>query len=133
MKNSRQLSLSAMITQISQFSPYCSTGQSVLNVNTVPKTTVHFRTTDPVLQIVYDDAVKKADWNFAQFGTCKVLMEGAGYNNSVWLETLPMGGCMYGKRDLEIARNSMLSLISRPTRKYYTVNYRNRQIFNPVY
>lgn len=74
--------------------------------NSVTVTDVLFRTSDPVLQGVYDEAVKKASWNIAAFGKYKVLVEGAGYNN-VWLETQPMGGYMYGKRDLEIARNNI--------------------------
>jgi len=67
---------------------------------------VYFKTSDSLLQKLYDSAVEKARWNIAQFGKYKVLVEGAGYNN-VWLETQPMGGYMYGKRDPEIARNNI--------------------------
>jgi hypothetical protein len=74
--------------------------------DSVPKTGVQFKTSDANLQKVYDAAEGKAKWNIARFGSYKVLVEGAGYNN-VWLETQPMGGYMYGKRDLEIARNNI--------------------------
>jgi len=72
----------------------------------VPKTEVRFNTSDPVLQKVYDEAEKKAKWNIAGFGKYKVLVEGAGYSN-VWLETQPMGGYMYAKRNLGVARNNI--------------------------
>jgi hypothetical protein len=48
----------------------------------------------------------KALANIAQFDKYKVMVEGAAYKN-VWLETQPMGGYMYGKRDPEIARNNI--------------------------
>jgi hypothetical protein len=67
---------------------------------------VSFKTSDNLLQKLYDSAVEKAKWNIARFGEYKVLVEGAGYDN-VWLETQPMGGYMYGKRDPEIARNNI--------------------------
>ena len=40
-------------------------------------------------------------------GERKALVEGGGYT-CVWLETQPMGGAMYGKRDLEVALNNQL-------------------------
>ncbi len=72
----------------------------------VPKSGVTFKTTNQKLQRLYDEAEKKAQWNVADFGPYKVLVEGAEYKN-VWLETQPMGGYMYGKRNLEIARNNI--------------------------
>lgn len=86
----------------------------LLSVNTiqssaqtsVPKTGVTFKTSDTKLQRLYDEAEKKAQWNIADFGQYKVLVEGAEYKN-VWLETQPMGGYMYGKRNLEVARNNI--------------------------
>jgi len=66
---------------------------------------VYFNTSDSLLQKLYHSAEEKAKWNIAQFGKYKVLVEGAGYN-AVWLETQPMGGYMYAKRDLDIARNN---------------------------
>jgi hypothetical protein len=67
---------------------------------------VYFKTSDSLLQKLYNSAEEKAKGNLAQFGKYKVLVEGAGYG-AVWLETQPMGGYMYGKRDLEIARNNI--------------------------
>jgi len=37
----------------------------------------------------------------------RVLVEGDIWRGGLWLETQPMGGSMYGKIDLEIARNNM--------------------------
>lgn len=76
------------------------------NAGVAPKTGVLFQTSDANLQKVYDAAEEKAKWNITSFGKYKVLVEGAGYNN-VWLETQPMGGFMYCKRDLEVARNNI--------------------------
>jgi hypothetical protein len=72
----------------------------------IAKGPICFRTSDSLLQKLYDSAVEKAKWNIDQFGKYKVLVEGAGYNN-VWLETQPMGGYMYGKRDPDIAKNNI--------------------------
>ena len=76
----------------------------------LPATNVEFRTSDILLQNIYDEAAKKAKWNIEDFGKYKVLVEGGGYNN-VWLETQPMGGYMYAKRNLAIARNNQLIFI----------------------
>jgi hypothetical protein len=72
----------------------------------VPATGVTFRTSDGKLQRLYDEAERKARWNIAAFGQYKVLVEGAE-NKNVRLETQPMGGYMYAKRDLEFARNNI--------------------------
>jgi hypothetical protein len=67
---------------------------------------VKFRTSDLRLQALYDSAESKAQWNISQFQNFKVLVEGGGYQH-VWLETQPMGGYMYAKRNLEIAANNI--------------------------
>ncbi|AHM63032.1 hypothetical protein D770_23935 [Flammeovirgaceae bacterium 311] len=67
---------------------------------------VQFRTSDPRLQALYDSAESKSKWNISQFQDYKVLVEGGGYQH-VWLETQPMGGYMYAKRNLEIAGNNI--------------------------
>ena len=72
----------------------------------IPKTSVSFTSSDPKLQQLYQIAVEKASWNIAKFDQYNVLVEGAGYKN-VWLETQPMGGYMYGKRDLNVALNNI--------------------------
>jgi hypothetical protein len=83
-----------------------ATGTGNAHAESVPKTGVQFRTSNATLQKIFDAAEEKAKWNIGSFGKYRVLVEGAGYNN-VWLETQPMGGYMYGKRDLEIARNNI--------------------------
>jgi len=67
---------------------------------------VEFKSSDIKLQSVFDKAEEKAKWNIVNFGKYRVLVEGGGYNN-VWLETQPMGGYMYAKRSIEIARNNI--------------------------
>jgi hypothetical protein len=69
-------------------------------------TKVSFTTTDSILQKIYDRAEYLAKENIIDYGDRKVMKEGAKYV-SVWLETQPMGGAMYAKRDLEIARNNI--------------------------
>lgn len=69
-------------------------------------TDVKFRTSDPRLQALYDSAESKARWNLSDFQDYKVLVEGGGYQN-VWLETQPMGGYMYAKRDPEAGKNNI--------------------------
>jgi hypothetical protein len=70
------------------------------------KTGVSFRTSDADLQRLYDAAERKTAENIVQFTpTMKVLVEGGGYRNA-WLETQPMGGEMFAKRDLELALNN---------------------------
>ena len=67
---------------------------------------VSFSTTNTTLQEVFDKAETKAKGNISKFGKYQVLIEGAQYTN-VWLETQPLGGCMYAKRDLTIAKNNI--------------------------
>ena len=73
----------------------------------LPQTRVQFRTSNSLLQNVFDEAEKTAKSNHADFGKYKVMVEGGRYKR-VFLETQPMGGCMYAKRDVEIARNNQL-------------------------
>ena len=70
------------------------------------ETSVSFKTTDVVLQTLFDEAEKQAKLNINKFGNYQVLVEGGGYNN-VWLETQPMGGYMYAKRNIGVARNNI--------------------------
>jgi hypothetical protein len=71
-----------------------------------PVAGVEFTASDTVIQRLFDRAEKLAAENIVDFGGRKVLIEGAGYRN-VWLETQPMGGCMYASRDIEVARNNI--------------------------
>ena len=70
-----------------------------------PRTSVSFRTSDKTLQQLFDRAEAMAEKNIVRFGNYQVLVEGGGYTN-VWLETQPMGGYMYAKRNLSVARNN---------------------------
>src|SRR5512136_2544991 len=68
----------------------------------LPRVGVTFKTDDAVLQKLYDAAEEAERGNIVSFAAGrKALVEGGGYTN-VWLETQPMGGAMYGKRDLEV-------------------------------
>ena len=70
-------------------------------------TSVCFHSEDAGLQRVYDRCEALARGNIQQFGCRKVLQEGAKYHG-VWLETQPMGGEMYAKRNMEVALNNIL-------------------------
>ncbi|MCM1026620.1 MAG: hypothetical protein NC432_09295 [Roseburia sp.] len=70
-------------------------------------TEVHFTTNQPLLQKLVDTAEKRCLENKKDFGGRMVLIEGGGYEK-IWLETQPMGGEMYAKRDLETGRNNQL-------------------------
>lgn len=73
----------------------------------IPETGVTFRTNNERLQWLFDQGEAFCKENVKQFNDYKVLIEGAKYNG-VWLETQPMGGEMYAKRDVEIALNNIL-------------------------
>jgi hypothetical protein len=74
--------------------------------HTYPETYVKFITTDSTLQKLYDRAEKAVKDNIVYYDGRKTLIEGAQYR-SLWLETQPMGGYMYAKRNLEIAKNNI--------------------------
>lgn len=67
---------------------------------------VTFETLDPRLQRLYDEALRLCAGNLQTFGGLRVLVEGGGYEK-LWLETQPMGGEMYCKRDLTVGRNNI--------------------------
>ena len=69
------------------------------------ETKVVFKTGDKLVQKLFDSAEEKCIGNIRDFAGYKVLIEGGGYGK-VWIETQPMGGAMYGKRNLEIAFNN---------------------------
>lgn len=69
----------------------------------VPSTGVSFTTSDAPLQALFSHAEACAAGNVRTFAPgFDVLVEGAGYGN-VWLETQPMGGAMFGVRNLTLA------------------------------
>ena len=72
-----------------------------------PETGVTFTTSDLALQQVFDRAETLAAANIRQYTPrYKVMVEGGEYPY-VWVETQPMGGVMYGKRDLRIAHDNV--------------------------
>jgi len=88
---------------------FCTVGMAIERSSL--GTDVTFQTTDAKLQKLFDAAEAKSALNIVQFTpTIKVLVEGGGYGN-VWIETQPMGGEMYAKRNLEVALNNQLVFI----------------------
>ena len=75
-----------------------------------PVTSVRFATQDAALRHVYDAACRKCLGNLQMFGDRQVLVEGGGYEK-IWLETQPMGGEMYAKRNMTAAVNNQLLFI----------------------
>ncbi len=74
----------------------------------LPRVGVTLKTDDAFLQRLYDAAEKAERGNIVQFtAKRKALVEGGGYMY-VWLETQPMGGAMYAKRDLGVALTNQL-------------------------
>ncbi|MFD2332896.1 hypothetical protein ACFSR7_26865 [Cohnella sp. GCM10020058] len=73
----------------------------------LPETDVSFKTDHEALQRLFDRCEAMARDNIQQFLDRKVLVEGSYYPN-VWLETQPMGGEMYAKRNMEVALNNQL-------------------------
>ncbi|MCL2254323.1 MAG: hypothetical protein FWC09_07740, partial [Lachnospiraceae bacterium] len=70
-------------------------------------TEVKFETSDILLGKLVKSAEEKLKENLKDFAGRRVLIEGAGYEK-IWLETQPMGGEMYAKRDLEAGLNNNL-------------------------
>lgn len=71
------------------------------------KTSVSFQTSYELLQKLMDSAEKKTLHNLKMFDSKLVLIEGGGYEK-IWLETQPMGGEMYAKRNIEAGLNNHL-------------------------
>ncbi|WP_051538214.1 MGH1-like glycoside hydrolase domain-containing protein [Butyrivibrio proteoclasticus] len=67
---------------------------------------VRFDCSDPSLLALIRAAEEKCLKNIKRFGDKEVLIEGGGYEK-VWIETQPMGGAMYGKRNIEVALNNV--------------------------
>lgn len=70
-------------------------------------TEVTFQSSDSLLQKLVDTAEQKSLDNLKDFAGRTVLIEGGGYEK-IWLETQPMGGEMYAKRNLEAGLNNCL-------------------------
>ncbi len=68
---------------------------------------VSFQTSDELLGRLVETAERKTLENLKDFGGRQVLIEGGGYEK-IWLETQPMGGEMYAKRNMEAGLNNQL-------------------------
>lgn len=73
----------------------------------LPETQVIYATNNASLQGLFDRCEDMIQKNITAFLNKKVLVEGSYYPN-VWLETQPMGGEMYAKRNMEVALNNQL-------------------------
>lgn len=73
----------------------------------ITNTSVKFETSDALLQKLVDTAAVKSLENLKDFAGRTVLIEGGGYEK-IWLETQPMGGEMYAKRNMDAALNNQL-------------------------
>ncbi|MBE5983041.1 MAG: hypothetical protein E7248_07045, partial [Paenibacillaceae bacterium] len=71
------------------------------------QTSVSFQTSNELLQKLMDSAQRKTLNNLKMFENRLVLIEGGGYEK-IWLETQPMGGEMYAKRNMEAGINNQL-------------------------
>lgn len=71
------------------------------------KTGVDFQIQDEKWQRVYDAAEKFELQNVRRFGNRDVLIEGGDYVG-LWIETQPMGGEMYAKRNPQVGINNQL-------------------------
>jgi hypothetical protein len=73
-----------------------------------PASGVEFTSDNPMLQRIFD-AIRRANHKneVRMKDGRRILVEGDIWRGGLWLETQPMGGCLYGKFDLEIARNNM--------------------------
>ncbi len=71
------------------------------------QTSVSFQTSYELLQKLINSAEKKSLNNLKKFHSRLVLIEGGGYEK-IWLETQPMGGEMYAKRNMEAGLNNQL-------------------------
>ncbi|MBP8967972.1 MAG: hypothetical protein KBG42_01675 [Lachnospiraceae bacterium] len=68
---------------------------------------VKFKSEDELLDKLFNTALKKCEDNIVSFGDRDVLVEGGGYEK-IWLETQPMGGRMYAKKNITVALNNQL-------------------------
>ena len=79
------------------------------------RTGVTFRTSTEWLQTLHDRCEAACKRNQAVYTDKRVLREGSDYDG-VWLETQPMGGEMYAKRDMEVALNNQLIFMENQRR-----------------
>jgi hypothetical protein len=70
------------------------------------KTSVDFKTSDSFLANLYNASVTMLEGNIRTYEGHTVLIEGGGYD-SLWIETQPMGGEMYAKRNMDAGINNI--------------------------
>jgi len=101
----RPLALSCLL--FTGFVSGCSTFKGEVSAE-IPVTRVAFQSDDIKLQHLHDAAVARLQENLVPFtDEMQVLVEGGGYPNA-WLETQPMGGEMFAKRNLQVGLNNQL-------------------------
>jgi hypothetical protein len=71
---------------------------------------VEFNTSDVFLDQLYRAAERALKGNEKMFGNRQALIEGGGYD-AIWVETQPMGGEMYAKRNMTAAMNNVLLFV----------------------
>ncbi|NEW84666.1 MAG: hypothetical protein GZ094_20185 [Mariniphaga sp.] len=76
------------------------------------ETGVIFTSPDTVLKKLFDAAESKAIKNVHYFSPAYTVMVEGGEYPFVWLETQPMGGVMYAKRDINIALDNIRIFIN---------------------
>ena len=76
---------------------------------------VTFKCDDQAYQRVFDRCEALEKENVQAFGARRVVQEGAKYHG-VWLETQPMGGEMYIKRDMDAGFNNILIFMENQRR-----------------
>ena len=83
------------------------------------ETGVSFQTSNARLQALYDRCEALCRANLRQYDDRTVMQEGSQYRG-VWLETQPMAGEMYAKRNMEVALNNLLIFpyYQRPDGRY---------------
>lgn len=68
---------------------------------------VLFETDDKRLKELFDKAEKEAEKNIKKYNNYDVMVEGEKYNG-VWMETQPMAGEMYAKRNIRVSLSNIL-------------------------
>ena len=77
----------------------------------LPTTSVAFHSSDAAALALFQHAESGEAVNTLELAPqFDVLVEGGGYKN-IWLETQPMGGAMYGVRNLRLALNNQLAFM----------------------
>ena len=82
----------------------------LLNNYKIPSASVVFESADSDLKWIFDECERLCTENRKVYADYNVLIEGSKYKG-VWLETQPLGGEMYAKRDIEAALSNILIFV----------------------